>query len=130
MGEHGVALVDAFDLPDWLGEEEVTWTAASSLGDAPLVSGALHGPGESQLLECDLLACDLAYPTSVIGEKWRGQAHHAWQLGEALLVEYDGRLTLLVPGTAVTAEPALEAVRRLARAVGAPAERFTVALHL
>jgi hypothetical protein len=37
---------------------------------------------------------------------------------------------MVVPGTTVTAEPALEAVRRLAKAVGAPADRFTVSLRL
>jgi hypothetical protein len=128
-GEHAVAPVDAFDLPEWLGEQQVTWVAESSLGTAHLVSGVLSGPDATRQ-ECDLLACDLAYPRAVLGEEWRAQAHHAWQLGEALLIEYDGRLTLVVPGAAVAAEPALEAVRRLARAVGAPTERFTVALRL
>ena len=133
-GEHTVAPVDPFDLPDWLGVQDVTWVAESSLGDAHLVSGGLVGPGDqaagTQRQACDLLACDLAYPRAVLSEEWRARAHHSWQLGEALIVEYDGRLTLVVPGTAVTAEPALEAVRRLARAVGAPTERFTVALRL
>jgi hypothetical protein len=47
-----------------------------------------------------------------------------------LLVELDGRLTVAMPGSEVTAEPALDAIRRLARAVGAPPDRFTVALRL
>ena len=121
--------VDAFDLPEWLGVEEVTWTAVTSLGSAPRVSGSLcgtSGPG----LGCDILACDLAYPEAVLEEKWRAAGHQAWQHGETKLVEQDGRLTLLVPGTAVGVEAALEAVRRLAKAVGAPASRFTVAFRL
>ena len=57
----------------------------------------------------------------MLEEKWRAAAHQAWTLGEILLLEYDGRLTLVVPGTALSVELALEAVRRLAKAVGAPA---------
>jgi hypothetical protein len=132
-----VSEVDAFDLPEWLGVEEVTWTAVTSLGSAHVVSGSLTRAVDGSSAEpadgslaCDILACDLAYPQPVLGEKWRGSAHHAWQLGEALLVEYDGRLTLVVPGTTVGVEHALEAIRRLAKAVAAPASRFTVALRL
>jgi hypothetical protein len=124
-----VSPVDAFDLPDWLGVAPVTWTAADSIGTTHVVAGCLAAAG-SDPLDCDVLACDLAYPLPVLDERWRHDAHQAWTLGEVLLVEYDGRLTLVVPGTTVTAEPAMEAVRRLARAVGAPADRFTVALRL
>ena len=129
MAEPVVAPVDAFDLPEWLGVEEVTWTATTSLGEAPRVSGALAGQSGAAL-ECDLLASDLAYPRAVLEEKWRAAAHQAWQLGETELLEYDGRLTLVVPGTTVGVEVALDAVRRLAKAVGAPASRFTVAIRL
>jgi hypothetical protein len=130
MRRPSVSPVDAFDLPDWLGVEHVTWTTASSLGGAYLVTGSVRGPADSQVQDCDILACDLAHPQPVLDEKWRAEAHHAWAWGEVLLIEYDGRVTLVVPGTSVTAEPALEAVRRLARAVGAPSDRFTVALRL
>jgi hypothetical protein len=130
MRRPSVSPVDAFDLPEWLGEENVTWAAVSSLGTAHLVTGAVCGPDAEQVQDCDILACDLAHPQPVLDEKWRAEAHHAWAWGEMLLIEYDGRLTLVVPGTSVTAEPALEAVRRLARAVGAPTERFTVAFRL
>ena len=129
MGDPGVTSVDAFDLPEWLGVEEVTWTACTSLGTAPRVSGALTGPSGASL-DCDLLASDLAYPRAVLEEKWRAAAHRAWQLGETQLLEYDGRLTLTVPGTTVGVELALAAVRRLAKAVGAPSSRFTVAIRL
>jgi hypothetical protein len=47
-----------------------------------------------------------------------------------LLITYDGRLTLAVPGTAFTADGTLETISRLARAVGADASRFTVCLRL
>jgi hypothetical protein len=132
--------VDPFDLPEWVGEGRVTWRASTSLAGSPLVSGDLtadhgaggpdHGSGVGSTLECDVLACDPAYPLPVLTEAWRHDAHQAWELGEVLLVRYDGRLTLVVPGTVVTAEPTLEAVRRLARAVGSKPDRFTVALRL
>lgn len=124
-----VSGADAFELPEWLGVEDVTWTATTSLGEAAHVSGTLAGSSGAEL-PCDLLASDLAYPFSVLEEKWRAAAHRAWQMGETELLEYDGRLTLTVPGTAVGVELALEAVRRLAKAVGAPSSRFTVAVRL
>jgi hypothetical protein len=122
--------VDAFDLPDWVGEGQVTWRALSSLAGSHVVTGELDGGSRGATLACDVLACDPAYPMPVLSEAWRHDAHQAWALGEVLLVAYEARLTLVVPGTVVTAEPTLEAVRRLARAVGSKPDRFTVALRL
>jgi hypothetical protein len=124
-----VAAVDAFDLPEWLGVDEVTWQATTSLGSAARVSGRLVS-SSGTTLACDVLAGDLAYPRPVLEETWRAAAHQAWQLGETLLLDYDETLTLVVPGTTVGVEAALDAVRRLAKAVGAPSERFTVAVRL
>lgn len=129
-GSDEVEEVDPFDLPDWLGVEEVTWSAVTSLGAGHRVSGVLAGTPSGETLACDILACDLAYPHSVLDEKWRAAGHHAWGLGEALLVRYAGRLTVVVPGTSVGVESALDAVRRLAKAVGARSQRFTVAIRL
>jgi len=120
--------VDPFDLPEWLGEQQVSWTALSSLGTAH-VRGRLDGV-EGQSMDCDLLACDLAYPQPVLPDSWRTAAHAAWWRGEALLLERESRLTVVVPGSEITAEPALDAVGRLAKAVGAAADRFTVVLRL
>jgi hypothetical protein len=47
-----------------------------------------------------------------------------------LLLSYDDRLTLAVPGTAYSADGALETVGRLAKAVGVRPGRFTVCLRL
>ena len=127
---HAVSPVDPFDLPDWVGEGPVTWCASSSLDGSHRVSGELDGGSPDRVLGCDVLACDPAYPMPVLSEAWRHDAHQAWALGEVLLLTYDERLTLVCPGTAVTAEPTLEAVRRLARAVGSKPERFIVALRL
>ena len=123
-----VEAVDAFDLPEWLGAGNVTWTALSSVHGGHHVEGELAGAGDP--LGCDLLAVDQAYPTVVLEEEWRRLSHQAWTYGEVLLVRYDGRLTLAVPGTAFTADRALEAIGRLAKAVGVKPDRFVAALRL
>lgn len=123
-----VSAVDAFDLPDWLGLGEVTWTARTSVQGGHLVAGELSGDGGA--LGCDLLGADQAFPVPVLHDAWRRQAHQAWTHGQVLLVEYDGRLTLAVPGTGFTADLVLEAVGRLARAVGVKPGRFLAALRL
>jgi hypothetical protein len=125
-----VVEADPFELPEWLGTSDVTWTARSSVLDGPRVEGALGTGSAAETLECDLLAADQAYPEPVLDEKWRQRAHQAWTHGQVLLVEYDGRLTLAVPGTGFTADRVLEALTRLAKAVGARPERFVAALRL
>jgi hypothetical protein len=120
--------VDAFDLPDWLGTAEVTWTALSSVRGANRIQGLLRA--QECELACDLVAADVAYPEPLLSETWRRQAHQAWEHGQVLLLSYDDRLTLAVPGTAYSADGALETVGRLAKAVGVRPGRFTVCLRL
>lgn len=122
-----VSAVDPFDLPEWLAEGEVVWTAVSSIHAGALVTGELSGGGATA---CDLLGADEAFPLPVLADEWRRQAHQAWTHGQVLLVEYGGRLTLVVPGTSFTADRVLEAVGRFAKAVGAPLEHYRVALRL
>jgi hypothetical protein len=121
--------VDPFDLPDWLGEGEVTWTPEDGIHAMHLVAGRLSAPG-SDALPCDLLAVDEAYPKPVADDELRHQAHRAWRHGQVLLVSENDRLTLAVPGTSFTAEGILEALARLAKAVGARAEGFSALLRL
>jgi hypothetical protein len=120
--------VDPFDLPDWLGTSEVTWRAGSTVREAHLVTGELGGDEGS--IACDLLAADLAYPRPVLAEERRRAVHQAWSLGQVALLEYDGRLTLAVPGTVFTADLVLETLGRLAKAVGARPGRVVAALRL
>lgn len=120
--------MDPFDLPEWLGEGEVTWSATSSLTGSAHVRGELTGAGDA--VPCDLLAADLAYPEPVLDPDWRRSAHQQWTHGQVLLVEYDGRLTLAAPGIDFTADRVLECLGRLAKAVGAEPERFVAALRL
>ncbi|HET8558992.1 MAG TPA: hypothetical protein VFL69_00585 [Marmoricola sp.] len=127
MATGDVSRVDPFDLPEWLGEEEVVWKAATTLADRHRVAGELCGDDER--LACDLLAVDQAWPRPVVSEQWRRDTHGEWNRGEVLLLSVEGRLTLVVPGTALEAGRALEAVGRLARAVGVDPGRYLVALR-
>ena len=128
MADRQVAGVDPFDLPDWLGTEEVTWAATSSVRGEPRVTGELTG-GDCSLV-CDLLAADQAFPAPVLPEDWRSRAHQAWTYGQVLLLDDEGRLTLAVPGSAFSADLALETLARLARGVGVEPRRFSVRLRL
>lgn len=121
--------VDPFDLPEWLGETDVTWTAESGVRRGHAVTGRLTAPGHDPVA-CDLLAVDPAYPMAVAPEPVRHDAHQAWRHGQVLTVSRDGRLTLAVPGTGFTADLVLEAVGRLALAVGASVERYSVLLRI
>jgi hypothetical protein len=126
-----VAAVDAFDLPDWVGTGDVTWTARSSVRGAQHIAGFLgSAAAATEPLPCDLLAADVAYPQPVLPESWRRRAHQAWEHGQVLLVLRGGRLTLAVPGTAYSADGVLETLGRLALAVGVAPARFTVCLRL
>lgn len=121
---------DPFDLPAWVGESEVVWTAESGERFGHHITGHLASATADGVLGCDLLAIDQAYPRQVASSDWRRQAHLAWHNGEVLLIEYDGRLTLACPGHELTADLVLTALGRLAKAVGGKSERFTAALRL
>lgn len=124
-----IADLDPFDLPDWLGTEEVTWAPAEGLRTGHHVRGLLTG-SDHEPLPCDLLAVDEAYPAPVASDVARAGAHQAWQHGQVLLGERTGRLTLAVPGTSFGADLVLECLSRLARAVGASPERYAAHLRL
>jgi hypothetical protein len=120
--------VDPFDLPEWLGVDEVTWSPDTGIRSGHLVSGTLAGVDGT--LPCDLLAVDQAYPRPVADEQTRVLTHQAWHHGQLHLVEYAGRLTLVVPGRDFAADRVLDAIGRFARAVGAPERRYAVHLRL
>ena len=122
--------VDPFDLPEWLGTGEVTWSADSGLRTGYHVLGRLTCPEAEEPMGCDLLAVDEAYPAPVTGDRSRAAAHQAWQHGQVLVGEYDGRLVLAVPGTAFGADLVLDTVSRLAKAVGAKPEHYSAHLRI
>jgi hypothetical protein len=121
--------LDPFDLPEWLGELEVTWSAERGLSSGHRVAGRLSAEGVAAL-GCDLLAVDDAYPEPVAVDGLRVRAHQVWQYGEVLLVRDRDRVVLAVPGSRVDSDTALTAVGRLARAVGAVAGSYGVRLRV
>jgi hypothetical protein len=122
-------LFDAFDLPDWLGTERVTWHSLVALDTGHQIEGEIRGPaGRAQTF--DLLAVDAAYPTIVCSDAERHDAHQAWQFGEVILLSISDRVAAAVPTSSFDANLACEALRRVARSVGADASRFSVSLSL
>lgn len=128
---HGPELpdVDPFDLPDWLSAGPVVWESAGGLRAGHHVTGTVTGEDGDQL-PCALLAVDEAYPTPVAGDDVRTRAHQAWHHRQVLLVEQAGTLTLAVPGQRFDAELVLEALARLAKAVGASPDDYAALLTI
>ena len=120
--------VDPFDLPEALGTGDVVWRADDGLA-GHLVRGVLE-PAGAEPLACDLLAVDDAYPAPVADEGTRLLVHQAWRHGQVHLASYDGRVTVLVPGTSFTPELVLDAVGRFAKALGARPSSYAVLLRL
>ena len=129
--------IDPFDLPEWLGTSDVVWRADAGLQTGHLVRGRLTAdptspaasddPGE---IVCDLLAVDEAYPAPVVDDATRLRVHQAWRHGQVVIGEHGSRMVLAVPGTRFGPELVLETLGRLARAVGARAERYAALLRL
>ena len=127
---------DPFDLPDWLGTHDVVWHAEAGLRTGHLVRGRLVAEESPDLeLACDLLAVDEAYPEPVVDDASRLRVHQAWRHGQVVIgtLSVDGsdhRLVLAVPGTRFGPDLVLDALGRLARAVGAHAESYAALLRL
>ncbi len=123
-----VADLDPFDLPDWLGDGPVAWASDQGLS-GHLVAGRLTGAPD-QVIPCDLLAVDQAYPAPVLDEATRTRVHQAWRHGQVLLLTRDGRATVAAPSTFWTPEQVLVTLTRVARAVGADPGHWSVQLGL
>jgi hypothetical protein len=125
--------LDPFDLPDWLGTGDVTWTSGTGVRAGHHVPGRLHADaddGHAHDVPCDLLAIDEAYPVPVASDDVRKRAHQAWRHGQILLLQLDGRPTLAVPGTQFDADLVLDALSRLAKAVGASPDHYAARLRI
>ncbi|MGH3315044.1 MAG: hypothetical protein ACRDO0_02770 [Nocardioidaceae bacterium] len=125
--------VDPFELPDWLGQEQVLWQATDERGGRE-TTGTIHGMlrplhGDEEL-SLDLLGVDVAWPKPVCDEESRHLAHEAWHYGQVILLDVEGRVTLGVPCTTFSTDLVCEAVRRFSKAVGAEPSRFLVQLRL
>lgn len=125
--------VDPFDLPEWLGERDVVWRSDAGLHTGHLVRGRLTGDGADDVV-CDLLAVDEAYPEPVVDDATRLRVHQAWRHGQvvvgSLRTGSEARMVLAVPGTGFGPDLVLDALGRLARAVGARVERYAALLRL
>ncbi len=128
MSAPPVAELDPFELPEWLGEGPVAWASDQGLS-GHLVAGHLTGTPD-QVLPCDLLAVDQAYPAPVLDEATRTRVHQSWRHGQVLLLTCDGRATIATPGTSWGTEQVLVALTRVARAVGADPVQWSVRLGL
>jgi hypothetical protein len=123
------AEVDPFDLPEWLGECEVTWESERPLRAAHRITGILRAAGH-QAVPCDLLAVDDAYPEPVAADDTRVRAHQVWRHGEVLVAADEQRLLLVVPGSRLDADTVLQALARFASAVGARSGAYAVHLKV
>lgn len=141
---------DPFDLPEWLGTAEVTWQADADIDHRGQVTGRLRAtaadgaaapldsmpldpiPLDSapQKLACDLVAADVAVPEPAVSDGVRRAAHLAWRDGQVLVGQRDGRLALAVPGVEFDSVLVVETLRRLCKAVGAPSDRWLVAIRI
>ena len=132
--------IDPFDLPEWLGTRDVVWRAEVGLRTGHLVRGRLSTDDDGGTVElgCDLLAVDEAYPAPVVDDATRLRVHQAWRHGQVVIGTLhtdrgnpsDARMVLAVPGTLFGPDLVLDALGRLARAVGAHAERYAALLRL
>lgn len=120
---------DPFDLPEWLGEQEVVWRSENDLRKAHRVVGALAAPGHEPF-GCDLLAVDDAYPQPVAADDLRVRAHQLWQHGQVLVTRDDDRMLLIVPGSRIKTDTAIQSIGRLARAVGARPGTWSVLIRV
>lgn len=120
--------VDPFELPEWLGTSDVVWSSESGQHPPHLLAGRLRA--EAEELACDLMTVDEAYPEAVTDDATRVRVHHSWRHGQVFVGERAGRLTLAVPGSRIGPEVAMDALARLARAVGSRPDRYAVLLRV
>lgn len=119
---------DPFDLPQWLGEDALTWAAERTLSSVHVVGMLTSATG--QQLPLDLLCVDAAFPAPVVSEQIRHDVHQAWHYDQVLLLHRSGSTALGVPMTRIDADLTCDALRRFAKAVGVASDRVSVTLRL
>jgi hypothetical protein len=121
-------VADPFDLPEWLGEHDLTWTADSSIG-GPSASGALRGR-DGSCLPLAVLGADEAFPVPTVAEAVRTQVHQAWRYGQVALLAAGSSYAVAVPAITVDVGLVCEALRRFAKAIGIDPDRIRVLVKL
>lgn len=119
---------DPFDLPDWLGEEELTWLLEGPLSAAQ-VRGTLCGHVGHEL-PLHIICADVAYPAPVVSELLRRESHLAWHHGQVLVVGNARCQGLAVPVSGLDADTACEALRRFAMAIAVDPSQVRVTIPL
>ena len=123
-------VADPFDLPEWLGKQELTWRAESSIG-GPHAPGMLCG--DERRLPLTVLGADTAYPQPVVSPSVRTAVHQAWTYSQvALLTATDSADTyaVAVPATAMDVDLVCTALRRFAKSIGVDPTRVSVLIRL
>ena len=95
--------IDPFDLPDWLGETEVTWAADRGLATGHRVAGQLTADG--QLRAVRPAGRRRRLPRPVAADPVRVRAHQAWRHGEVLIVGTATACSSPCPGSVWTPRP-------------------------
>ena len=119
---------DPFELPDWLGRDDLIWSLDGPLTGAQ-VRGTLRGSTGHELA-LDVICADVAYPAPVVCELVRRECHLSWHHGEVQLLQDGAGRGLGVPVVSVDADRACEALRRFARAVAVDPVRVRVLITL
>ncbi len=124
----GWKVADPFDLPEWLGAQDLTWAADISIGGSA-APGSLRGTGDL-VLPLTVLAADEAFPVPVVDEGVRSQVHQAWQYGQVALLTDAEMHAVAAPVTRVDVDLVCEALRRFAKAIGVEPGRVRVLVRL
>jgi hypothetical protein len=125
------ALLDPFDVPDWLASSMVVWEAIESVAERTVARGQLRAVDtDEEPMRLDLVAVDAAWPTAPCSPGDRREAHQAWHYGQVVLLDHEGVAALGVPTAVFSADLALEALRRFAKAVGSDPWRYAARLLL
>ena len=120
--------LDPFDLPDWLGEGAVTWAAEAGVRRGHRVPGHLRVPGR----RCPATCSPWTRRTPRRSPTRRPGPAPTWPGGtdRSSCSPTTTGVVLAVPGTGFTADLVLDALSRLAKAVGASPENYVALLRI
>ena len=125
-------VADPFDLPEWLGEYELTWRTDASIG-GPRCPGILSATAEL-CLPLLVLGADTAFPQPVVSPAVRTSVHQAWTYSQVAVLSADEptprSYALAVPSTSMDVDLVCTTLRRFAKAIGIAPSRVSVHIRL